>query len=236
MEIKYYFTYGDIDSRELGLKVATLPTVIPPIKKRTEREVFTIDGKDFQFSDAYTERKISIPFKLIGTYNQQTINKISQIFTKNESKLTFSWDPDVYYIATPENGEIDEIFMNHGEGIIDFICKPYKFLLSGEAFRPLADGITNEYLESKPVIRFKGTGNITLTFGKFNMIFNSLPNQTDWIYVDSSLHQVYLENGTILSHHLDLTSDFPVIMPGFNDFSNEGNVSIIEIKPNWRAI
>lgn len=236
MEIKNYFTYGDIESRNIGVRISNAPTIYPPIRKRTELDIFTVEGKEFQFSNTYTPREISIPLKLIGTFNNENIRKFSRIFATPQAKLSFSWDPDVYYIATPNNGELDEVFLEHGEGVIDFICKPYKYFYSGESFRPLNSIITNEYMETMPVIRFKGTGDINITLNGKTLKYKGLPNQTGWIYADSTIFQSYLENGTVISHLLDLSSDYPVLSNGSNAYSGTGNISAIEIKPNWREI
>ena len=82
--------------------------------------------------------------------------------------------------------------------------------------------------ESEPIVTVYGTGNITLYINNQSII---LKNITDNITINSEMKNAY--SGIPLLNN-KMSGEFPVLELGENNISWVGNVSKLEIQPNWR--
>ena len=82
---------------------------------------------------------------------------------------------------------------------------------------------------SEPVITVYGYGEITLMVG---MTITGL-EIADKITLDTPLMEAYVGATSMNSC---MSGDFPLLLPGKNAVSWSGNVSKVEIQPNWRSL
>ena len=88
--------------------------------------------------------------------------------------------------------------------------------------------------KSEPIITVYGSGDITLGINDIEYILEGVE---DYITIDSSNMEVYKDSMELNSQNDKYKSrDFPIFNIGFNSISFSGNVSKIEIEPEWRWV
>ena len=120
----------------------------------------------------------------------------------------------------------------HRSFAINFRCKPFWYLSNVEPITLTTSGtfITNPVsVASEPIIIVYGSGEITLMVG---MTITEL-EITDKITLDTPLMEAYV-GATSMNNCM--SGDFPVLLPGKSAISWSGNVSKVEIEPNWRSL
>ncbi|MGN1021407.1 MAG: phage tail protein [Aristaeellaceae bacterium] len=120
----------------------------------------------------------------------------------------------------------------HRSFAINFRCKPFWYLSDVEPITLTTSGtfITNPgSVASEPIITVYGSGEITLMVG---MTITEL-EITDKITLDTPLMEAYAGAASMNSC---MSGDFPVLLPGKHAVSWSGNVSKVEIQPNWRNL
>ena len=83
---------------------------------------------------------------------------------------------------------------------------------------------------SEPVITVYGTGDITLMVGT---VIVELEGVSGSVTLDSELQESY--TGTT-SMNSAMSGEFPLLKPGMNAISWSGEVTKVEVKPNWRYL
>ena len=83
---------------------------------------------------------------------------------------------------------------------------------------------------SEPVVTVYGSGTITLMIG---MTLVELENIDGSITLDTPLQEAYKGLDSLNSA---MNGDFPLLQAGTNAVSWTGNVSRVEIRPNWRFL
>lgn len=114
---------------------------------------------------------------------------------------------------------------------ISFICKPQRFLASGQTVTTLTSNgsITNPTLfDSQPLMRVYGTG--ALGIGSQTVTIT----QAD-VYTDIDCEMMDAFKGTANKNpYVQLTDhNFPVFKPGVNNLSLGAGITKVEITPRW---
>ena len=120
----------------------------------------------------------------------------------------------------------------HRSFAINFRCKPFWYLSDVGPITLTTSGtfITNPgSVASEPIITVYGSGEITLMVG---MTITEL-EVTDKITLDTPLMEAYVGATSMNSC---MSGDFPALLPGQNSVNWMGNVSKVEIYPNWRIL
>lgn len=207
----------------------------PPIPKPQRNvDYIEVPGRSGSLKvDDETYNDVLIPIKC-GFLNEDVVSKADEVKTwldGGEGRLILSNQTDKYYMAhVSDQFDISQEWRVFGQFLVNFRCKPFKYSVINDAVTMLAPGnITNPgTVKSEPIIVLTGTGNITLTI---NGVSIQLNNVNGYITIDSVLKDAYKE--TLLQNNLML-GDFPVLVPGDNEISWTGNVTSVQITPNWR--
>ena len=120
----------------------------------------------------------------------------------------------------------------HRSFAVNFRCQPFWYMTDVQTITLTTSGtfITNPgSVSSDPVITVYGNGEVTLMVG---MTIVEL-DVSGSITLDTPLMEAY---SGIASMNSAMSGDFPVLLPGQNAISWTGNVTKIEIQPNWRSL
>lgn len=222
--------FKGISSVEYGLEVRKHP---PITQAEVNHEKIEIPGRDgFLTVTDGTRKGISIPveFLFYGVDVVSNARAIKQWLT-GEGHLIFSDEPDKYYKASVfSTFDIQTAIERFGEFVVIFDCQPFAYAVDNNVTALTAPGsIFNPgTVDSEPIITVYGSGDITLTINGENIY---LYNVTDYVTIDSVLMDCYKDTQLMNNN---MNGDFPQLTPGTNNVSWSGNVTKIEIIPNWR--
>lgn len=238
-----YFRYKGIDSRDMYLYIVNDISFPSPEADIEFVEVLGRDGELAIDNERLKSINFSLPLQLKLPKNMHVEYMATQISNWLKSdmgwhSLSFSGSEDYEYIALCyEQFNIQQTLTNYGKTIINFKLKPYK-KLKKESLLKLENGSilqNQQHRESKPLLKIKGNGDIELK-----------NNDKDWlklrgvdreIIVDSELMSVYKGNRPEYDKMIStITPMFPILYPGCNKITWEGNVEELEILPRWVVI
>ena len=228
-----WFEWNGVRCTQYGIHVLEQPPVTIP----SERVAFTdVPGRSgsltqLEGDDVYDD------MVLTATCLIDDPSRIPEIaaWLRGSGTVTFANRQDGFYHARVVNQIPFEKILRgnpHRSFAINFRCKPFWYLSDVEPITLTTSGtfITNPgSVASEPVITVYGSGEITLMVG---MTITEL-EITDKITLDTPLMEAYSGSTSMNSC---MSGDFPSLLPGKNAVSWSGNVSRVEIQPNWRSL
>ena len=155
---------------------------------------------------------------------------------KGSGKVAFANRQGGFYHARVANQISFEKILRgnpHRSFAVNFRCKPFWYQSNVESVTLTASTstITNPgSVYSEPVITVYGSGDITLMVGTDIVELEGISGS---ITLDSQIHEAY--SGTA-SMNSAMSGEFPVLKPGQNAISWTGDVTKVEISPNWRYL
>lgn len=230
------FNFGGKNSySDYGIIISKRPT-LPSSKRRVSYIDIPGRNSNLRYDEGtYEDITISVECSIKDRENlMQKIDEIkSWLFSAVESDLIFSFQPDKKYRAQVVNAiDFKQIFKYTSKFPIIFNCRPFKYTSSDTLLTITQSGTTIQNpgsLESEPIILIYGTGNIDF---KVNETIIKLSDITEKITLNSVIQDAYSDTGDNLNNKIN--GDFVILKTGFNRFEWTGNVSKIEILPNWR--
>lgn len=229
------FNFAGKDSyKDYGIIISKRPN-LPSPKRRTS--YIDIPGRDSSLvydEETYENTTIGVECKI---KDGNLIDKIDDIkawlFSAGESDLIFSFQDDKKYRAQVVNSiDFSQVVKIFSEFIIIFNCRPFKYSTQNNVFTIVESGssiINVGSIKSEPIISVYGEGNIELTVNETNV---NLTNIKDKIILNSVIQDSYNDLGENLNNKVK--GEFIYLNPGSNRVEWTGNVSKIEILPNWR--
>ena len=228
-----WFEWNGVRCTQYGIHVLEQPPVTIP----SERVAFTdVPGRSgsltqLEGDDVYDD------MVLTATCLIDDPSRIPEIaaWLRGSGTVTFANRQDGFYHARVVNQIPFEKILRgnpHCSFAINFRCKPFWYLSDVEPITLTTSGtfITNPgSVASEPVMTVYGSGEITLMVG---MTITEL-EITDKITLNTPLMETY--SGSISMNDC-MSGDFPSLLPGKNAVSWSGNVSRVEIQPNWRSL
>ena len=182
----------------------------------------------------------SFPFVL----NSKTGKNIDQI-TSDISNWLLSdgqwhdlyFDGDSLYMykaIVSDEYEVERMLNFYGKVILKFIIKPYKYLKTGLDEIAMPSTITNPTARvSKPIIKIKGSGDITLTIGSSALRLKGVVNG---VLVDSLTQTITTLDGRSTLFNQMISYPFPSIAPGNQTITTSGTITECKIIPRWEVI
>ncbi|MDP4174142.1 MAG: phage tail protein [Bacteroidota bacterium] len=221
-----YFIWKGISSLDKNIMVTKLPSLERP---DANIEKIAIPGRNGHLTyDDGTYQGTIKPCEC-ALYDG-SIDDVSAWLT-GSGDVIFSNAPDKVYKATIINKiPFSKIIPTFHNFIIQFDCQPHKYAIDNPTIALASPGtIFNPgTANSKPVVKVFGTGSIDLNIND-NIIY--LTNIVEYVTIDSELMDAYKD--TQLMNN-EMIGEFPELIPGSNSVNFSGNVSKIEITPNWR--
>ena len=232
--MKDWFSWNGVRCTAYGIHVTEQPSLIRP----SERVTFTnVPGRPgslttLEADDVYDD------FILPVECTVADMHRLSEIcaWLKGAGILTLAARPGGFYHARVANQiEFTKVLRNHENRTFTatFRCKPFWYAADVQPITLTASGtfITNPgSVYSEPVITVYGSGDITLMVG---MTITELSGISGSITLDTPLMEAY---SGVTSMNGNMSGDFPTLLPGQNAVSWSGNVSKVEIQPNWRCL
>ncbi|MBR1532505.1 MAG: phage tail family protein [Eubacterium sp.] len=152
--------------------------------------------------------------------------------------LEDSYFPFFYrYAAFASNLKVEELINNVGKFTITFNCKPFQYLVFGLLKYTFTNSSTNKTITNSlefsalPVIKIYGTGSGTL---HINSRSYALTDISEYIEINSELMSCYKDD-TLQNNKINF-AEFPYLEPGDNALSWTGDITKVEITPNWRTL
>ena len=233
--------FNGIPSTNYGIHVET-----PPVYATPERdyEVVHIPGRNGDLvidngSYKNVTRKYSISVgEIDGNFTTLAAGVSEWLHSASGyARLEDSYESDyfrlAYYVA---DAEMENLFHQAGKMLIEFNCKPARFLKAGERAVPFTtDGsISNPtFQKSFPKLTVVVSGSGTLTIGDQTITINGLTNSTRMV-IDSELQDVYEEGSlTNLNSKVSFSDGFPLLSPGVNTITFTGSITSVEVIPRW---
>lgn len=146
------------------------------------------------------------------------------------NRLEDSYDPEVYrlgYYAGDQ--DIENVLNKAGKAMIEFVCRPERWLKEGELPIVLIAGSTiynpTDQI-AKPIITVTGSGSGTLTVGDYSITMIDC----DEVVLDSEEEDAYRGDENM---NATVSGDFPMIEPGAVTVSWSGGVAGVTIIPRW---
>ena len=233
--------FNGIPSTNYGIHVET-----PPVYATPERdyEVVHIPGRNGDLvidkgSYQNVTRKYSISVgEIDGNFTTLAAGVSEWLHSASGyARLEDSYESDyfrlAYYVA---DVEMENLFHQAGKMLIEFNCKPARFLKAGERAVPFTtDGsISNPtFQKSFPKLTVVVSGSGTLTIGDQTITISGLTKSTRMV-IDSELQDVYEEGSlTNLNSKVSFSDGFPLLSPGVNTITFTGSITSVEVIPRW---
>ena len=228
-----WFEWNGVRCTQYGIHVLEQPPVTIP----SERVAFTdVPGRSgsltqLEGDDVYDDMVLTVTCLIADP------SRIPEIvaWLRGSGTVTFANRQGGFYHARVVNQIPFEKILRgnpHRSFAINFRCKPFWYLSDVEPITLTTSGtfITNPgSMASEPLITVYGSGEITLMVG---MTITEL-EIADKITLDTPLMEAYV--GTTSMNNC-MNGDFPLLLTGKNAVSWSGNVSKVEIQPNWRSL
>ena len=228
-----WFEWNGIRCTQYGIHVLEQPPVTIPSERVTFTDVPGRSGSLTQLEgdDVYDDMVLTATCLIADPARIPEITA----WLRGSGTVTFANRQGGFYHARVVNQIPFEKILRgnpHCSFAINFRCKPFWYLSDVKPITLTTSGsfITNPgCVASEPVTTVYGSGEITLMVG---MTITEL-EITDKITLDTPLMEAYSGSTSMNSC---MSGDFPSLLSGKNAVSWSGNVSRVEIQPNWRSL
>ena len=230
-----WFEFNGVRCTTYGIHVSEQPPITLPEERVTFTDVPGRSGSLTQLEgdDVYKDLTLAATCFIQSTANIDAV----AAYLKGAGKVTFANRQGGYYYGRIVNQIPFEVILRgnpYRSFSVNFRCKPFFYLNSGSTSVMVAHSgnfVTNPgCVASEPIITITGSGDITLMVG---MQIIELSDVNGTITIDSELQETYNDDG---SCNEKMEGDYPLLIPGTNAISWEGDVTSVVISPNWRTL
>lgn len=233
--------YGGVSSTNYGIVVSEAPSFDKSTRKRTIYNVPGRNGSVLFEEDAFEEKqrnyRVFLSDNKISNLSEVVTNFTNWIYSqKGYQKLEDSFEPDIFRLAYFVGGnDISNEMMQAGETTLSFMCRPERFLRSGDQEIEISNGdslINPTNFSAKPLIYIEVASEetVTVSIGGKSIV----ANVDDYIYIDVERMNAYrLPTENMNS---EVSGTFPTIDPGSNGIGITGTVTKVTIIPRYYTI
>lgn len=230
-----YFIFKGIKSSDLGIIVTAVPPIIKPEKRVNQIKIPGCNGVLHQDEGTYSNYTKDVECA-IKNRNRKIDYSFLDEWLDGYGELIFSSEPNVVYRAMANNQiSVSGVIKSFAKFLIQFDVQPFKYSVNKDNdFLTLTESTTiynKGTYYSEPIITVCGTGDITLTINDIDYSLNSIDG---YVTINSEIQEVYKDNTN--KNNTFMADDFPYLKVGANSISFAGNVTKIEIIPNWRYL
>ena len=229
-----WFSWNGVKCTEYGLHVLEQPPITIPAERATFTNVPGRPGSltTLEGDDVYDDLILTAQCMISDPSNIRTIAS----YLKGSGKVAFANQPGGFYYARIVNQIPFEKILRgnlHRSFAVNFRCQPFWYPenVPVETLTTSTSLLNNPgSVYSEPTITVYGSGEITLMVGTQIV---ELTDIEDSITLNTSLMEAYKGD---LSMNGCMSGEFPVLNPGANAISWSGNVTKVEVQPNWRFL
>lgn len=228
-----YFTFKGISSKDMGMHVIQMPSLVIPSKNIEKIKLEGRDGFLTNDKQTFNEYKFSIEIEL-----EESVKNFDYIvdWLEGTGELILSNYPSKIYKATIINEiSFDTIFNYYRKAVITFEIQPFYNVIGGEDVITSTNRqliLNNNYnAVSYPILKIFGTGKFDIYIN--TVLIFTIENLEGYITINSLLLDTYKDT---TPQNEKMIGDFPVLQRGVNNINIVGGTFIkFEITPNWRG-
>ena len=222
--------FKEIESTEIkGLLISELPPITKPKMRVKETEIDGVDGSIIE-ELGYESYDKSVQIGLAGKFD---IDEVIKYFS-GAGNVVFSNEPDKYYKARVIDQIDYERLLRFKTAVVKFRVQPFKYELDEPSITLTESGrnvINNGLENSKPKMTITGSGTIEVNVNDLKVFTYNFPDGETEVVIDSEKQDAYL--GLILKNR-NMIGDFPILAPGLNKITWNGQVTSIVVEANSR--
>lgn len=222
-----------------GLMICSLPPITKPKMRVSAQE---IDGKA---GDVVTELGFSAYDKefSVALHGEYNVDDVIAYLTQS-GKVTFSNEPDKYYLFAQYNGIDFERLIRFKTADVEFHVQPFKYSVSeGEKAFTFSPSASSGELEirnngnyySRPQLKLTGTGTIQLGING-NTLFSIDMSENHVIIIDGAEMNAYNPQGLLMNRKINGNMDNLTLGIGKNTIDYSGSISEIVVSKQSRWI
>ena len=236
------FTYNGVSSGAMGIRIQSKTIYSAP---KYDTTILTIPGRDGElyqpggrFPNASVSYTCFVPAKSIAELSGKITAIKAWLYTQPDRYhvLSDTYDTQFFRKAVFNNKlDIQEQCNRIGVFTLNFSCYPFRYSNVGQVKQSHSSTFTliNPYpFNAKPYIRVngQGSGNLTIQSGQSNHTwqFSSLDG-----YTEADSEQMNFYHGEQSKNSTVVGDGFPILYPGENVVSFDGEIESVEIIPRW---
>ena len=236
--MRNYFTLDGVDSRSLGVYISGSGTYNSPAMAYNAIPVPGRSGDLLGLERRMENVELTYPaFVAGGNFGAKMEALRAFLLSRNGyTRLVDSYHPGEYRMAFfpgPLQADVTPV-LDAGAFDLTFVCKPQRWLLSGETITTLtANGsITNPTrFASRPLLRVYGSGRLIV-----GSVAVDISTTDPSIYIDCDIMDAYY-NGANRNANISLSdNDFPVLRSGNTGFILGSGITRVDITPRWYTV
>lgn len=230
----FYVLFNNETSLDIGIKVVSRPDIPSPQPIFKEYDVPGKSGKEYEL-EGYEDIEIPVSFNFVDKEDMHERFRKCKKWINNikDNKLIFSDNRGIFYRVNYAKITSNERVMKViGKFTVTFNCEPFAYEMEGQheiTVNNEAIIYNDGDLESKPIIKIKGEGLVTIVINGETIKANVGQN----IIIDSYLDISYKEDKTSQNNNVKCKK-YPQLKIGENTVSySGGRVDSFIIIPNW---
>lgn len=232
------FYIDGVDARSLGIRLQKPISFSAPVPVVESIQVPGRNGDLIYETGAFENREGVANCFCLGNDVEMQIRAVNKFLfsAPGYRRLETSDDPYHFWLARVSNGAMLEQRMRKLAPFeIVFDCKPQRFLKSGEiktSFIPSDEKYVfynQTGFNAKPIIKAYGSGDSVIEIGEYTVEISESGYSP--IVLDCDSQNAYSAY-TNLNKYVN-APEFPVLVPGENEISISGLITVLEITPRW---
>ena len=236
MRATFPIFYNGESCKDVGLSVVSRPTI--PVPER-EYDTIKVEGRDGELhrdKKTYKDIEIPIEFNFVSKTPDvwaQDLRKVKKwLYSGKDKRLIFSDDPEYYYkVKKAVMGDTERTAKRKGKFEIVFTCESYMYRVDGQDEKEIGEYLYNPYMESQPVYKIYGNGEITLEVNG-NQVTAEV---TEQLNIDTKLEICYNAANEISNAALTGKYEGLYLKEGDNNFKYTEGFKVVLV-PNWREL
>lgn len=230
----FYVLFNNETSLDIGIKVVSRPDIPSPQPIFKEYDVPGKPGKEYEL-EGYEDIEIPVSFNFVDKEDMHERFRKCKKWINNvkDNKLIFSDNRGIFYrVNYAKITSSERVMKVIGKFTVTFNCEPFAYEMEGQheiTVNNEAIIYNDGDLESKPIIKIKGEGLVTIVINGETIKANVGQN----IIIDSYLDISYKEDKTSQNNNVKCKK-YPQLKIGENTVSySGGRVDSFIIIPNW---
>ena len=231
-----YIIFNGVDSRQLGVVMEKLPEFFRPLRNMELIQVAGRNGRLERDDGTYDVFTTSMKVNCFGVPMRDVYAWLSGAgwLISSEEPNRAVW-ASMHMPINPTRFSVEDKCYHSLTCTV--YCQPYRYFYPEEADVTVAQSgasIQNPgAAEAEPEITIRGSGDISIMIGQYQMDFESL---TDGIVVDCELQECFsLDKAQLMNSYADI-EEFPKLSPGANYIQWSGAVESITVRRRCRDV